>query len=264
MTTYSKLARLGSELYSRRDVVYKLIAQQLILRYRRTALGYLWTLVSPLLMMCVMAVVFANLFKSDLKDFTVFLFAGMIPWTFFNAVVTLTGPTFINNESLIKKIYIPKIIFPLSVTSALLIDSLLSFAALFLIMLALGGSLSWALIFIPVSYVLLFIFAFGAGLTMSVATIFFRDLQHVIVIIMQGLFFLSPVLYKQGSITGVIGWITSLNPIIPFIELFRIPLYQSQLPPSGTILHASLLAIASLALGLYIFLRQEKKIIFRL
>lgn len=261
---YSKLSKLGSELSSSRDVVYQLITQQLILRYRRTALGYLWTLISPLLMMSIMAVVFSSLFKTDLKDFTIFLFAGMIPWTFFNAVVTQSGPAFIANEGLIKKIYIPKIVFPLSVACALLVDSTLSFIALFLIILSLGGSLSAPVFFIPVAFFLLFMFAFGIGLIMSVATIFFRDLQHVILIIMQGLFFLSPVLYKQSALSGSIGWIINLNPIIPFIELFRAPLYQAQLPASDILMQAIILALASLATGLIIFLRQEKKIVFRL
>ncbi|MFZ3036586.1 MAG: hypothetical protein WA112_04800 [Rugosibacter sp.] len=109
--------------------------------YRRTVLGYLWTLINPLLMMSVMALVFATLFKADLKTFAVFLFAGMIPWNFFNSVVTQSGMSFINNEGLIKKIYLPKAIFPLSIAFALLIDSVLSFLALFVIILAIGGSL---------------------------------------------------------------------------------------------------------------------------
>jgi ABC-type polysaccharide/polyol phosphate export permease len=117
-----------SELYGNRNVLQQLIAQQLILRYRRTLLGYLWTLINPLLMMSVMAVVFSTLFKADLKTFAVFLFAGMIPWNFFSSVVTQSGTAFINNESLIKKIYLPKAIFPLSIAFALLVDSLLSFA----------------------------------------------------------------------------------------------------------------------------------------
>ena len=139
----------------------------------------------------------ATLFKADLKTFAIFLFAAMIPWNFFNSVVTQSGTSFINNEGLIKKIYLPKAIFPLSIAFALLIDSALSFLALFLIIFMIGGSLSWTLLFIPIAYLLLFFFALGVGLIMSVVTVFFRDLQHVILIAMQGLFFLTPILYKR-------------------------------------------------------------------
>ena len=90
------------ELYETRNVLLQLVVQQLILRYRRTSLGFLWTLINPLLMMSVMAVVFSALLKQDLRSFTIFLFAGMIPWNFFSSVVTQSGAAYINNEGLIK------------------------------------------------------------------------------------------------------------------------------------------------------------------
>ncbi|MBE2258263.1 MAG: ABC transporter permease [Candidatus Accumulibacter sp.] len=252
------------ELYNSRNVLQQLVAQQLILRYRRTALGYLWTLINPLLMMSVMAVVFSALFKTDLKTFTVFLFAGMIPWNFFNSVVTQSGSSFINNEGLIKKIYLPKVVFPLSIASALLIDSALSFLALFAIIIAIGGSLSWAVLFTPVAYVLLFFFALGIALIVSITTVFFRDLQHVILIAMQGLFFLTPILYQHDALVGRVGWVVGLNPVVPFIELFRAPLYLARLPSAEVVVQASLLAALAMAIGLLVFQRHQKKIVFRL
>jgi ABC-type polysaccharide/polyol phosphate export permease len=253
-----------SELWGSRNVLKQLVAQQLILRYRRTALGYVWTLINPLLMMSVMAVVFSALFKADLQTFAVFLFAGMIPWNFFSSVVTQSGAAFINNEGLIKKIYLPKAIFPLSIAFALLIDSALSFLALFAIILALSGSLSWPVLFIPVGFFLLFLFALGLGLVMSVATVFFRDLQHVILIAMQGLFFLTPILYKHSALAGKVGWLVGLNPVTPYIELFRAPLTDASLPSGGVILQTVIISSVALAIGLWVFLRQEKKIVFRL
>jgi len=252
------------ELYDSRYVLSQLVTQQLILRYRRTALGYLWTLINPLLMMSVMAVVFSTLFKADLKTFTIFLFAAMIPWNFFNSVVTQSCTSFINNEGLIKKIYLPKVIFPLSIAFALFIDSTLSFLALFAIIIIIGGSLSWVVLFIPIAYLLLFFFALGIGLVMSVATVFFRDLQHVILIAMQGLFFLTPILYKPDALAGKVGWLVGLNPVVPFIELFRAPLYQASLPSSSVIFQAALFSFSAMAIGLFVFLRQEKNIVFRL
>ena len=252
------------ELYGSRNVLSQLVAQQLILRYRRTALGYLWTLINPLLMMSVMALVFATLFKADLKTFAVFLFAGMIPWNFFSSVVTQSGTAFINNEGLIKKIYLPKVIFPLSIAFALLIDSLLSFLALFAIILALGGTLSWSLLFLPISFLLLFLFALGLGLIMSIVTVFFRDLQHVILIAMQGLFFLTPILYKHDALAGKVVWLVGMNPVTPFIALFRAPLIEAILPSGSVLLQTVAISASAMAIGLFVFLRQEKKIVFRL
>jgi len=253
-----------SELYGSRGVLRQLVAQQLILRYRRTALGYLWTLINPLVMMSIMAWVFSTLFHAEIKSFTVFLFAGMIPWTFFSAVTIQSGTAFIHNEGLIKKIYLPKIIFPLSIACALLIDSILSFLALFVIILILGGELSLALLFLPVSFVLLFLFTLGIALVMSVVTVFFRDLQHIIIIAMQGVFFLTPILYKKSAMDGWVAWLVDINPVTPFIDLFRAPLTQALLPDSSIILHCSVISLVFFVIGLAIFLFQEKNIVFRL
>jgi ABC-type polysaccharide/polyol phosphate export permease len=168
------------------------------------------------------------------------------------------------NEGLIKKIYLPKAIFPLSITFALLIDSLLSFLALFAIILALGGTLSWSLLFLPISFVLLFLFALGLGLIMSIVTVFFRDLQHVILIAMQGLFFLTPILYKHDALAGKVAWLVGLNPVTPFIALFRAPLIEATLPSSSVLLQTVAISAAAMAIGLFVFLRQEKNIVFRL
>jgi len=252
------------EVISFREVLWQLTRQQIILRYRRTFLGYFWTLLNPILMMSVMAVVFATLFKQDLKTFTVFLFSGMIAWNCFNAIVVQSGKSFIANEGLIKKIYLPKLVFPLSVTLALVIDSLLSFIALFAIMLVLGGELSLALFFIPLAYILLVVFSFGIVLVMSVATVFFRDLQYVIGVIMQAWFFLTPLFYKPDALMGKVAWLIKLNPLTSFVELFRAPLYLGVLPSIDVVLHTFLLAVFSLVIGLIFFSRYEKKIIFRL
>lgn len=253
-----------SELRISRSVLMQLVKQQLTLRYRRTILGYLWTLINPLLMMSITAVVFSNLFKLDLKTYAVYLFAGMIPWNCFSAIISQSSSSFIYNEGLIKKIYLPKIIFPLSTSLGILIDSGLSFIALFLIILAIGGHLSWALLFIPIAFFILFLFALGIALISSVATVFFRDLQHVIPIMMQAWFFLSPVMYKNETLAGKVAWLVSYNPIVPFIELFRAPLCSGNLPHISTLTSACLFTIVSLFFGFLFFLRQEDKLVFRL
>lgn len=260
----NSLLKQLKELYDRRTVLRILVWQQLILRYRRTLLGYLWSLINPLMMMSVMAMVFATLFKADLKTFTVFLFTGMIPWNFFSAVVTQSSSAFIQNEGLIKKIYLPKIIFPLSVCFSLFVDSVLSFFTLFIIILIIGGNLSWAVFFIPIAYMLLLVFAFGVSLIMSVATVFFRDLQHITVIAMQGLFFLTPIFYNRELITGRLHFLVDMNPITTFIELFRSPLYHATLPTLSVMIKAVAFAVMAMTIGLFFFLKQEKKVVFRL
>lgn len=252
------------ELFDSRYVLFQLVLQQLVLRYRRTVFGYFWTLINPLLMMSIMAVVFSALFQVDLKTFSVFLFSAMIPWNFFSSVVTQSSTAFINNESLIKKIYLPKAIFPFSISLAALIDSLLSFFALFIIIISLSGNLSWSLFFLPVSFALVFVFAMGFGLVLSIATVFFRDLQYLINIAIQGLFFLTPILYKPESLAGKVAVLVEINPVTPFIALFRAPLIDGVVPSGAIILQAVVISTLSMAVGLFIFIRYQTQIVFRL
>lgn len=264
MKSDSKFYQYLSELYEHRFLLQQLVKQQLILRYRRTLLGYFWTLFNPLLMMSVTAIVFSTIFKMDLKTYAIFLFAGMIPFSFFSASITQSGQSFIGNEGLIKKIYIPGLLFPLSTSLAVLIDSVLSAAALFIIILAIGGHMTLALIFIPISYVLLFLFSFGIALVMSISTVYFRDLQHVVGILMQAFLFLTPVFYKPESLQGKVAWLISLNPLTQFIELFRAPIYQGVFPDLSVVLNASMFSTLSLTIGIWFFRKHEHRVIFRL
>ncbi|MGN2390431.1 ABC transporter permease [Pelomicrobium sp. G1] len=260
----TKFLRFWHELYDARFILRELVRQQLILRYRRTVFGYFWTLFNPLLMMSVTAVVFSTIFKMDLKTYAIFLFAGMIPFTYFSSTVTQSGQALIGNEGLIKKIYIPRLLFPLSIAIALLIDSTLTAIALLIIIFVIGGTPTTALLFIPLAYLLLFFFTFGVAQIMTICTVYFRDLQHVVGVLMQALLFLTPVFYKPEALTGKVTWIIALNPLTQFVELFRRPIYGGELPPVETISAAVILSAASVAIGLWFFHKHENTVIFRL
>lgn len=253
-----------SEIYENRHILHQLVRQQIILRYRRTIFGYLWTLLNPLLMMSVTAVVFSTIFNMDLKTYAIFLFSGVIAFNLFATTVAQSGQSLTSNEGLIKKIYIPKFLFPLAVSSALLIDSLLMASSLFIIILAIGGKLTFSLLFILPAYLLLFAFSFGLALVFSVSAVYFRDLQHVIGIVMQALIFLSPVYYKPESLSGKVAWLIELNPLTQFIELFRAPIYQGVLPATAVVLQATLYACLSLMVGLWFFRKHEHRVVFRM
>lgn len=252
------------EVYERRDVFYQLTRQQLTLRYRRTFLGYLWTLINPLLMMSVTALIFSSLFNTGLKNYAIFLFAGMIPWTCFSSILVQSSSSFINNEGLLKKVYLPKLIFPLSISVGILIDSLLSIFAMSFVIVALGGDFTYSVLLLPFAFILLFLFSFGFALILSVVTTFYRDLQHIIVVAIQAWMFLTPVFYKRDNLSGFAKDLTSLNPIVPFIDIFRDVLYFAKYPSMDLWLIASTLALVSLFIGCIVFFSNDKKLIFRL
>ncbi|RKP50851.1 ABC transporter permease [Trinickia fusca] len=255
---------LAKELYDYRHVLSQLVTQQLLARYRRTVFGYLWTILNPLMMMTVSAVVFSHIFRFGLRDYAIFLFAATVPWNFFNGCVVQAGSAIVANESLIKKVYVPKIVFPVATASGCLLDSLFGLVALFVIALVVGAHASWALFFLPLSFLLLYVFATGVALIVSVLMVYFRDLQHLIGVLLQALFFLTPIMYQPEALSPKLQAFIRLNPLFYFIELFRAPIYRSQLPSIGTIEVVLGLVVASAVLGITVFRSFEHKLIFRL
>lgn len=258
------MRQLLLETYERRTIIFELVRQQLILRYRRTALGFLWTLINPLLMMSITAAVFSRLFNMDIKTYALYLFAGLIPWNLFTSMLTQSSMAYISNEGLMRKIYIPRLVFPLSISIGTTIDSILAFLSLFILFLIVGSNFSISMMFVPISYLLLYLFGLGISVALSLFTVFFRDLQQVITVSLQALFFLTPVMYRQQDIGGWVGAIVNLNPMTHFIALFRAPLYEHGIPPLENLSVACIWVAISLAIGAISYQKLQSKIIFRL
>lgn len=258
------MCQLLIETYDRRTIIHELVRQQLILRYRRTALGFLWTLVNPLMMMSITAAVFSRLFNMEIKIYALYLFAGLIPWNLFSSMLTQSSIAYISNEGLMRKIYIPRLVFPLSISIGATIDSCLAFFTFFVFFFVVGSSFSISMLFVPISYFMLYLFGLGISVGLSLFTVFFRDLQQVITVSLQALFFLTPVMYRQQDIGGLIGAIIYLNPMTHFIALFRGPLYEQTLPSLESLLVACIWVAISLGIGAISYQKLQSKIIYRL
>ena len=177
-----KLKTYIDETIEFRPFLFQMVSQLIFIRYRRTVFGYLWTLLNPLLMMSVTALVFSSIYNIDLKTFAIYMFSGQIGFNFFSNSVSQSAQAFIGNESLLLKVYIPRFMFPLSNVLFVIIDNVLMMLALSLIILVIGGKLSLALLFLPFAYLIIFIFSLGLSLIASILSVYFRDLPHLLVI----------------------------------------------------------------------------------
>jgi ABC-type polysaccharide/polyol phosphate export permease len=246
-------------------LVYRhLVRQYVSLRYRRTALGFLWTLINPLLTMTVTAVVFSLMMRMPLKGFAVFLFSGLIPWTLFSGCVVQGGQTLLENEALVKKIYVPRQTLIIARCSSLLVDAVLSFLSLFVIAVVLGAHLGSALLVLPIAFVLTFIFSCGVALIMALISVFLRDTQQIVSILLQAGYFLTPIIYPITIVPEAWRPLLRLNPMYHFVELFRLPIVDGQVPSMQTFAITGGCALASAVLGIVIFHRYDKDVIFRL
>lgn len=247
-----------------RTVLGQLVKQQVTLRYRRTIFGFLWTLLNPLLNMAVIATVFSIVLKFQIRDYSIFLFSAIIPWTMFSNTIAQCSQSLIVNEGLIKKVYLPKQLFITANAFSVLIDSLLSTVCLFIIALVFGAKLSLSLVFLPISFFILFFFTFGLGLILSISLVFLRDVQYLIGVLLQALYFITPIIYPISAVPNEYRWVFSWNPMFYFIELFREPIYNNKFPSIDLIIMCLIFSGVIFSAGVYIFKTNERKIVFRL
>ncbi len=244
-------------------VVHNMVVQELRVRYQRSVLGFLWTLLNPILMMAILSWVFSHLMDARFENYPLFLFAGMVPWNFLSISLNDCSTSIINNEGLIRKIYLPKLVFPLVRVLIALVTFVLSLGALFLLLWPLGARPSFALLFLPLAIGLLAAFTLGLGLIAATLNTFYRDCGHLIAVVLQAWYFATPILFPIERF-GSAQWRMRLNPAFYFIEIFHEIFYSGRLPRVGLVATAAVIAAATMGIGYAIFKSQEDKMVFRL
>jgi ABC-type polysaccharide/polyol phosphate export permease len=243
-------------------VVQNMVVGELRVRYQRSILGFVWTLLNPLLMMVTLSWVFSYL-VTEIKNYPLFLFAGMVPWSFLSGCLNEGALCIIQNEGLIRRIYLPKLVFPLARVLINLLTFVLSLAAMFLLLLPMGARLTPSLLLLPLVIGLFAVFTLGLSLIVATANTFFRDCGHLVTVFLQAWYFATPILYPIEKFNGH-EWKLRFNPAFYFIELFHDVMYTGHWPPIGLVAAATLIATASLGIGYAIFKSHEDKMVFRL
>ena len=225
-------------------------------------LGYVWSMLNPLLMMIILAIVFSNIMRQHIQDYAVFLFAGMLPWAYFSSTSQGCLGTIRANARIMDQISVPKYIFPLSVGFSGLIDLLLSFVPLFLVMLAVGRPIYWTVAAVPVVLLPLFFMTMGIALLCAVSNVFFEDTQHLVDVVFRAVYFLCPVLYDRTMLPEwLVKWV-KLNPMFGLIEQMRGLFYYGQLPTMTSYMATLVGSLVVLSVGLYVFRKADKKFIY--
>jgi ABC-2 type transport system permease protein/lipopolysaccharide transport system permease protein len=260
------LARIAAdrrELVKFWPVVRNMVVQELKVRYQRSFLGFVWTLLNPLLMLATLGFVFSHLIKT-VGNYTLFLFAGMVPWSFLSVSLSDAATSIINNEGLIRKIYLPKLIFPLARVLIALVTLVFSLGAMFLLLWPMGARPSWSMLLFPLALGLFAIFTLGLSLVVATANTFYRDCGHLISVFLQAWYFATPILYPATNFPGRSQWLFRLNPAYYFIELFHDIVFSGRWPHLDLWATATVIATVSLGVGYAIFKSQEDKMVFRL
>lgn len=265
-----------------RELLVNLIQREIRGKYKRTALGQLWSLANPIAAIVIYTFVFSFIFQlqspvgdpSGLENYALFLVCGLLPWLFFSRVLGQGVEVIVANAGLVQKVYFPRVVLPLSLTASIFFSWLFEMAVLVGALLILQ---SFGLVpLLPLVLVFMFLLAvFASGLAMiaSIINVYFRDMVYLLSIALQFWFYLTPILYpaslvetqseKLGSIPGTgIGLIDfyRLNPMETFVSIFRNLLYDNRLPTADAVLVATLWTAVAATVGFGLFAKKEKQL----
>ena len=263
-----KLKRLGLHLkdfWRYRYLLYNLISRDFKLKYRRSMLGVAWSVLNPLMMCGVMVVVFGNLFAdrgNGIENFPVYLVIGQLMFTFFRESTTMAMSSVMSNAQLLRKVYIPKYIFPLEKTCFGLVNYLFSFIALIIIMVITRTPLHATVLLALYPILTLFVFSLGVGLVLSTMVVFFRDVIHLWEVFTTVLMYFSAIFYDPAQFGNVyLEALIGFNPIYWYIKGFRQTVLYGEGLPLNTVLVCGICAVVMLAFGLFVFKKNQDKFV---
>ena len=236
------------------------VRKELRARYKGSALGFLWAFLNPLFMLLVYSIVFSYVLRINIphQSYVAFLFVGLIPWTFFTGSIQQSTNVFITNNNLIKKVYFPREILPLSMVLTNMVNALLSFVIVFGSFVVLGVGFTPAMFWFPVILLIEFILVTALALFISSMTVYLRDLEHIMPILLTALMYLTPVLYPSEYVPERFLWIFRINPMMHIIDAYRNTMLYGKMPGIG-LLYAFILGAVMLIGATLLFDRLQKR-----
>lgn len=250
--------------YTYRTLLYQLVKRDFKAKYKRSVLGILWTVLNPLFTMLVLTAVFSTLFRFDIDNYPVYLLSGQLIFNFFSESTNLAMQSILGNAAMLKKVSIPKYIFPISRVISSLINCLLSLTALIIVMLITGANFYWTIIFSVIPIVLMTLFSMGIGLFLSSTIVFFRDVGHLYSILLTAVMYLTPIFYPISIVPENILPLFYANPIYYFVEYFRAVAIYGMIPTFEQNIICVIFALCSLIVGLFFFYKKQDRFILYL
>ena len=245
-----------------RFLMRQLVARDFKIKYKRSVLGALWSFVNPLLMMSVQYFVFSTIFKADIKNYPVYLLAGIVLFNFFSESTNISLYAVTGNAGLITKVYVPKYIYPVSKVVSTGVNLLVSLLPLLIMCLATGVKITKAWLLIPFDLLLLLIFCIGIGFVLSAVMVFFRDMQFIWNVFCMVFTYATPIFYPESILPDAFRGVLAVNPMYHFIQFFRKIILEGISPQPRDYLICTLLAAASFLTGVFVFRKTQDKFIF--
>lgn len=239
----------------------ELVVRDIKVRYRHSALGLVWTVLNPLLMMVVITIVFSTLFKQNIPNFPIYYLSGSLIFAFNSESTTTALNSIISNASLIKKVYIPKYLFPLSNVLSGLVNLGFSLIAMFIVMLITDAPFHATLLLLPIPIFYTFLFSVGLGILLSAVTVFFRDIAHFYSVFILAWTYFTPIFYPVEILPDAVMKLMRLNPMYHLVTYMRSLVLYGVFPSLKENLLCLCLGLLMLALGLFVFYKKQDKFV---
>ncbi len=246
-------------LYNYRQLLKSNVKKEIRGKYKGSFLGVIWSFVNPLLQVLVYAIVFPFIMRNTQENYVVFLIIGILPWTWFVTSISQGTSCILANQGIIKKVYFPREILPISVVTSGLINFLISCIIIFIFLLFSGIGFSFYIVFLPLVIIIQYIFSLGVLLITSAIDVYIRDAEYIINFFVNMLFYATPILYSPDIFAGSpISMIIKANPLAIIITGYRDALFYKTMPNLSSLFIAFVGSLILLFLGIAIFKKLEK------
>lgn len=251
--------KLWNNLYKYREFLKTSVKKEIRGKYKKSFLGILWSFLNPLLTLLVYATIFPLILKSPEKNYTMFLMTALIPWTFFTTVISQGTGCVIANGNVLKKVYFPREILPISSVTSGLVNFLISMIIVFIFLMFSGIGFSKYVLLFPIIAVIEYLFLLGIIFILSSVTVYLRDLEHIVGVVIMALFYGTPIVYSISSLPSQFAWIIKLNPMSHIIQGYRDILYYQKMPDVTGLGIVFLLAVILVVVGYKVFSHLQKR-----
>lgn len=251
--------KLVKNLYNYRELLKTSVFKDVNGKYKNSFFGVLWSFINPLLQIVVYTIVFQVIMRSNIKNYAVYLCCGLVPWTYFSNCILRASNTIMDNGNIVKKVYFPREILPISVVTSEGVNFLISTIIMLGFVLANHIGFSWNLLWYPVILIIQYILSLGVAFLVSSITVYFRDLLHFLGILMQLLFYATPIVYSSEQVPANLSWIVKINPMAYIIEAYRNIFYNKVAPNGKGLLIAFACGLVFCVIGFCTFKKLEKR-----
>ena len=245
-----------------KGLILELLTRDIKLKYRRSVLGYLWSVLNPLLVMIVMTIVFSAMFERNIDNFPVYLLIGRITFEFMSGSTNAAMQSVTGNAALLKKTYIPKYIFTVAKVTSALVDYVFSLGALIIVIIATRAGFHWQMILLPIIFIQLYLFCMGLGFLLAELHVFFRDIHYIYRAVTTMWMYLTPIFYPIERLPDALQMaVKAFNPMYYYVAAFRDVALYGRIPGARIFIGGWVFAIVMLIIGLWAFQKNKDRFI---